>query len=74
MHKARAGAEGGGVLMANPEHVALVRQGAEAISTWRETPPFKQLNLHRADLRGADLRGANLRAADLTRGICAGQS
>ncbi len=66
--------------MANPEHVELLWQGADAISDWREANPDAPLelrgaNLHRADLvgaglceahlAGADLRDADLNAADL---------
>jgi hypothetical protein len=47
--------------MADPEHVALVKSGAEAIKDWRQKNPEKPL-----DLSGADLSGANLRDADLT--------
>jgi len=62
--------------MANPEHVALVRKGKEAIAEWRRANPWKRLDLSGADLRrawlaGADLRrtklsGANLSSADLS--------
>jgi uncharacterized protein YjbI with pentapeptide repeats len=51
--------------MANPDHVALVRQGREAIRTWREAHRHEQLDLTAADLAEADLGGANLRATDL---------
>ena len=57
--------------MANPEHVELVKQGAEAIAKWREENPHTRLDLrdvdwHNADLHEADLFGADLRGADLT--------
>jgi hypothetical protein len=48
--------------MADPAHVKLVRQGADAIAKWREENPEVQL-----DLAGADLRAAFLQRADLTR-------
>jgi hypothetical protein len=66
--------------MANPEHVDIVKQGAEAIRRWREEnldtrldlggveprgPDPDMVGLRGADLRRADLRGANLRGADL---------
>jgi uncharacterized protein YjbI with pentapeptide repeats len=67
--------------MANPEHVELVKQGAEAIIRWREANPGKWLDLREADLAGikierrdilgkiklgwVNLEGANLREADL---------
>jgi len=52
--------------MANPEHVAIVRQGKEAIYAWREAHyPFKGFDLWRAHLEGANLRGADLERANL---------
>jgi hypothetical protein len=56
--------------MANPEHVELVKQGAEAIRRWREENPGVRLDLSGADLRGTilsdgDLHGADLRGATL---------
>lgn len=51
--------------MANPQHVAVVWQGAEAISQWRRDHPTQRLDLSGADLSGADLRGADLTGADL---------
>ena len=61
--------------MANPDHVAIVKQGAEAIRLWRKQHPEERLNLYRADLYEiplykadlckADLRKADLRKADL---------
>ena len=46
--------------MANPEHLAILKQGVEAWNEWREehsevTPDFGE-----ADLRGADLSNARL--------------
>lgn len=56
--------------MANPEHVEIVKQGAEAIRVWRERNPDGTLDLGGADLRrtyvtNANLRGANLCGANL---------
>jgi uncharacterized protein YjbI with pentapeptide repeats len=51
--------------MANPEHVRVVQQGAEAIAAWRDTHPGERLDLEKADLAGADLRAAGLRGANL---------
>jgi hypothetical protein len=51
--------------MANPEHVELVKQGAEAIRRWREENPDVSLDLGGADLRGAWLSTANLGGAKL---------
>jgi uncharacterized protein YjbI with pentapeptide repeats len=62
--------------MANPEHVGIVRRGAEAIRKWRQANPGVQLDLHEADLRRVDLTemgstwvdlsGADLSGADLS--------
>lgn len=47
--------------MANPEHVKIVKQGAEAIREWQErTEGDSILDLDGADLRGLMLYGANL--------------
>ena len=66
--------------MANPEHVKIVRGGADAIREWRERNPVERfdlvgadldhanlarVDLHDANLSGADLRGANLQNANL---------
>jgi uncharacterized protein YjbI with pentapeptide repeats len=51
--------------MANPEHVEVVKQGAEAIAKWRAENPGVRLDLHEADLSEAGLIGANLTRADL---------
>jgi uncharacterized protein YjbI with pentapeptide repeats len=56
--------------MANPEHVAIVRQGAGGIRAWRDENPSTQLdlieaNLSRLFLESADLHGAALCRADL---------
>jgi len=58
--------------MANPEHVKVVRQGADAIAEWRRQNPdasldLRRAHLRRAQLRRADLNGANLRGANLAR-------
>ncbi|MBI2322065.1 MAG: toll/interleukin-1 receptor domain-containing protein [Chloroflexi bacterium] len=52
--------------MANPEHVAVVRQGAAAIARWHEQHPREGLDLREADLREASLWRADLAGADLT--------
>ena len=51
--------------MANPEHVVLVRKGADAIAAW-EAENMEALDLSGADLSGADLSGADLAEADLS--------
>ncbi len=52
--------------MANPEHVEVVKQGAEIIDLWRRNHYGAQLDLAEADLRGADLGDAVLIGADLS--------
>ncbi|WP_197994516.1 pentapeptide repeat-containing protein [Gimesia maris] len=51
--------------MANPEHEAVVRQGAKSLSLWRMSHPQVKLNLKEADLSGLDLYKIRLRKADL---------
>jgi hypothetical protein len=51
--------------MANPEHVEIVKQGAEAIREWREKNPGVKLDLRGADFATANLSGANLRGAEV---------
>jgi hypothetical protein len=53
--------------MANPEHVEVVKQGAEAIQKWREDNPKMKLDLGGADLHRAHLTEANLTGAFLVR-------
>ena len=53
--------------MANPEHVEVVRQGAEAVRQWRNAYPNMQVDLSEADFRKADMTGMNLRRANLRR-------
>jgi uncharacterized protein YjbI with pentapeptide repeats len=62
--------------MANPEHVAKLKEGVEAWNVWRETnrgirPDLRNVKLrdaklHAANLMGAQLIEADLRGADLT--------
>ena len=51
--------------MANPEHEAVVRQGAKSLSLWRMSHPQVRLNLKEADLSGLDLYKIRLKKADL---------
>jgi uncharacterized protein YjbI with pentapeptide repeats len=52
--------------MANPEHLAILKQGVEVWNKWRvETPHYLKPNLNRADLSEYDLRGADLKYVDL---------
>lgn len=56
--------------MANPEHLAILKQGAQQWNEWRKNnesakPDLSGANLREADLRKMDLRKVNLRGADL---------
>jgi len=51
--------------MANPEHVAKLKEGVTAWNLWRKENPYIGPRLDGADLRGEDLKGANLWAVDL---------
>ncbi len=53
--------------MANPEHVEIVMEGADAIAEWREMNPNEMLDLEGADLRHAELVEADLSRARLAR-------
>ena len=53
--------------MANPEHVEIVKQGADAIAEWRDSNPEVRLDLRGADLEKVDLTSAVLREANLAR-------
>jgi uncharacterized protein YjbI with pentapeptide repeats len=58
--------------MANEEHVAKLKEGAEAWNQWRRehsdvVPDLREAQIGGADLSGADLRGAHLGEADLRR-------
>jgi uncharacterized protein YjbI with pentapeptide repeats len=52
--------------MANPEHLAKLREGVEAWNSWRRERPDVGPNLSRADLRGVYLHGADLHVANLS--------
>ena len=64
-----------GVVVANPEHVEILKQGVKVWNKWREENPETKPDLsgahllgailQRADLSGADLNGAFLRQAHL---------
>lgn len=52
--------------MANPEHVKVVKQGADAIDAWRNENPGVVLDLQDCDLSGHNLDFVDLRGANLT--------
>src|SRR5260370_30799614 len=59
--------------MANPEHLAILKQGVAEWNTWRKrrenatvTFDFTNADLHGVFLNGANLSRASLVAADLT--------
>ena len=68
--------------MANPEHLAKLKEGVEAWNQWRKenprvVPDLREANLPKAELSGAnlfrsDLSGANLFEARLLRGYLSG--
>ena len=58
--------------MANPEHVAILQQGATRWNDWRKTKDGPSLDLSGADLRNRDLNGAGLRAVNLTNAVLRG--
>jgi uncharacterized protein YjbI with pentapeptide repeats len=51
--------------VANPEHLAILKQGVKAWNRWRAEHPPTSLDLSEAHLRGADLSGADLSEVDL---------
>jgi hypothetical protein len=51
--------------MANPEHVAKLKEGVEAWNQWRREAPDIIPNLNEADFSGANLAGANLGGVNL---------
>ena len=56
--------------MANPEHLAKLKEGVKAWNEWRKrheeiSPDLSEVNLSVANLRGADLSNANLIGANL---------
>ena len=51
--------------MANPEHLAILKQGVEVWNKWRSENPQIKPNLSNAHLRGASLRGADLKKVKL---------
>ena len=52
--------------MANPEHLSILREGAESWNTWREQNPRVEADLTECSLKGLDLSGAHIGIANLT--------
>ena len=53
--------------MANPEQVAILKEGVEAWNNWQNENTEVRPNLSGANMRGANLIGANLSRANLSR-------
>lgn len=51
--------------MANGQHLRVVRQGPDAIQSWRARHPSSRLELNDAQLEDAALQGADLRSSKL---------
>ena len=59
-------------IMANPEHLKILKQGVEVWNRWRKENPEVRPDLKEACLDGCRLARANLRGANLHRAILAG--
>lgn len=57
--------------MANPKHLAKLREGVSEWNRWRQQNPHTKINLTQAKLRGFKMVGANLNAVDLSGAILA---
>ena len=55
--------------MADPEHVAALKQGRDAFRVWRDQHRETVPDLSGADLTGEDLTGVNLDGCDLSAAI-----
>jgi uncharacterized protein YjbI with pentapeptide repeats len=51
--------------MANPEHLAILKQGVEIWNNWIDQNPDVIPDLYKADMRDTNLRGADLCSANL---------
>src|SRR5207248_161129 len=52
-------------VMADQEHLDILKQGVEVWNKWRQEHPDIQADLRKAHLEGANLIGAHLEGADL---------
>lgn len=55
--------------MANPEHLALLKQGVDAWDKWRHANSNIEADLNKADLHGAALGRANLDETSLSEAL-----
>jgi uncharacterized protein YjbI with pentapeptide repeats len=53
--------------MANPEHLAILKQGVEVWNKWREENPGTKIDLRKTNFSETDLRWADLREAKISR-------
>jgi uncharacterized protein YjbI with pentapeptide repeats len=53
--------------MANPEYLAILKQGVDRWNEWRKEHPDVHPDFREADLGGTNLQGANLSEANLSR-------
>ena len=53
--------------MANPEHLAILKQGVEVWNAWRDKNPGIEPSLRKANLVGKDLQNANFNDTNLRR-------
>ena len=60
--------------MANPEHLAVIKKGADEWNKWREGAPDVVPDLAWADISGLVLDGANLAGAKMKLAFCKGTS
>jgi hypothetical protein len=52
-------------IMANPEHLVMLKRGVEGWNRWRRVHVHPEVDLSGADLSDADLDRANLSGASL---------
>lgn len=55
-----------GRIVANPEHLKILRQGVKSWNVWREKDPGNRPDLSGAKLSGANLMAANFRGVDFS--------
>src|SRR5437763_14647384 len=50
-------------IVANQEHLDILKQGIEVWNAWKETHPYEEIDLQGADFHKSILRGVNLSTA-----------